>query len=119
MPARPQSLPTTNFVPKCYCRECGNDDDCLHVRTADEAVDGVLHEYSSAVHFLVKAELQLELAHQLYRQSNFRLLRLSRRLKQGHHLMQYGRLKIGVVSTTEGKLNIYFPSCFHSDHPAK
>lgn len=96
---RVQQLPTHSvWVAKCYCRECGEDDEWIVKYKPDEAVDCAIKEFSSAARFLVTAELQLEHAHQLYRQTNFRLLRLSRRLKQGSHLSQYGRLRIGIAT---------------------
>jgi hypothetical protein len=92
------SFPST---PRCFCRGCDEDgeDEWLVKYTADEAVDCAISEYGSTLRFLVNAELQLELAHKLYRQGTFRVLRLSRRLKREQRMVQFARLRIGIAST--------------------
>lgn len=92
------SSPST---PRCFCRGCAdvNEDEWLVKHTPDQAVDCAISEYSSTLRFLVHVELQLELVHKLYRQGTYRVLRLSRRLKQDERMVQFARLRIGIATT--------------------
>lgn len=82
-------------VGRCYCLICdqGKDDEWLTTYTPEQAVDDALVEYASAVKYLVKAEMQLEQAHKVFRQSNFRVLRLSRHLKRQRNTQELAKLR--------------------------